>query len=99
MKRATASETSVSPDGQSMPLDDRLIEAVAEVVRQTIQESSRPLFVDAKAAGALLDVPASWLMQEARAGRVPHVKFGHYTRFDPEQLRAWAEARMRGPRR
>ena len=99
MKPVTASETCVSHGGQSMPLDDRLIEAVAEVVRETLREAPRPLFVDAKAAGALLDVPASWLMQEARAGRVPHVKFGHYTRFDPEQLRAWAEARTRGPRR
>jgi|tagenome__1003787_1003787.scaffolds.fasta_scaffold20937653_2 excisionase family DNA binding protein len=54
--------------------------------------------VDAKAAARLLDVPASWVLAEARHDRIPHVRLGRYVRFDEAQLRAWWEARARGPR-
>lgn len=54
--------------------------------------------VDAAAAGALLDVPASWVLAQARAQRIPHVRLGRYVRFEPEELRAWWEGRRRGPR-
>jgi excisionase family DNA binding protein len=45
--------------------------------------------LDAKAAGELLGVPASWLLAQARAGRVPHHRLGHYVRFSAEDLREW----------
>ena len=54
--------------------------------------------IDANAAGELLGVPASWVLRQARADRIPHIKLGHYTRFDADQLEAWAQARSRGPR-
>jgi excisionase family DNA binding protein len=53
--------------------------------------------VDAAAAGELLGVPASWVLAQARAGRIPHVRLGRYVRFEPEELRAWWRQRRRGP--
>ena len=57
-----------------------------------------PPLLDAEAAGELLGVPKSWLLAEARAGRIPHVKLGHYTRFDRAALLDWIDGRMAGPR-
>lgn len=54
--------------------------------------------VDAAAAGELLGVPRSWVLAQARAGRIPHVRLGRYVRFEPEELRAWWRSRRRGPR-
>lgn len=54
--------------------------------------------LDAKQAAILLNVPASWVLAQARAGRIPHIKLGHYTRFDRDELRAWADRRQQGPR-
>jgi excisionase family DNA binding protein len=48
-------------------------------------------------AGALLGVPASWMLAEARADRVPHVRLGRYVRFDADELAAWWRSRARGP--
>lgn len=45
-----------------------------------------PSLLDAKEAGALLNVPASWVLAEARADRIPHVRLGRYVRF-AESLR------------
>jgi excisionase family DNA binding protein len=50
--------------------------------------------LDAPGAAALLAVPKSWVLAEARAGRIPHCRLGRYVRFDPAELLAWA----RGPR-
>jgi excisionase family DNA binding protein len=53
--------------------------------------------LDAKQAGALLNVPASWMLAEARAGRIPHIRLGRYVRFAPDALEGWWRLRMRGP--
>jgi excisionase family DNA binding protein len=53
--------------------------------------------IDAKAAGELLGVPHTWILRQARADQIPHVRLGHYVRFDADQLQAWARNRMRGP--
>jgi len=45
--------------------------------------------IDAKAASRLLGVPHTWLLAQARAGRIPHNRLGHYVRFDREELREW----------
>jgi excisionase family DNA binding protein len=45
--------------------------------------------LDAKAASELLGVPPSWLLAQARAGRVPHHRLGHYVRFSAEELQEW----------
>lgn len=53
--------------------------------------------LDATEAGRLLSVPASWVLAEARADRIPHVRLGRYVRFSADELEEWWRARMRGP--
>lgn len=55
--------------------------------------------LDAKQAGRLLNVPASWVLAEARANRIPHVRFGRYVRFDRIELERWWRERLQGPAR
>jgi excisionase family DNA binding protein len=53
--------------------------------------------LDATEAGWLLSVPASWVLAEARANRIPHVRLGRYVRFSADDLEEWWRARIRGP--
>jgi excisionase family DNA binding protein len=53
--------------------------------------------IDAEAAGALLGVPKSWVLEEARHDRIPHIRLGKYVRFEAEAVLAWAHHRSRGP--
>jgi len=55
--------------------------------------------LDAGAAGELLGVPKTWVLTQARADRIPHVRLGRYVRFDPDELLTWARERARGPKR
>lgn len=55
--------------------------------------------LDAAEAGRLLSVPMSWVLTEARADRIPHVRLGRYVRFSAEELEEWWRSRARGPRR
>jgi excisionase family DNA binding protein len=48
-------------------------------------------------AAALLSVPRTWVLAEARANRIPHVRVGRYVRFRRESLIAWVAERERGP--
>jgi excisionase family DNA binding protein len=48
------------------------------------------VLVDAAVAAQLLSVPKTWLLAEARAGRVPHRRLGKYVRFCRAELTAWA---------
>ena len=58
-----------------------------------------PLASDAEQAAAQLNVPALWVLAQARAGRIPHTRLGRYVRFDGEELMAWARnGQHRGPR-
>jgi hypothetical protein len=54
--------------------------------------------LDAKAAGDLLGVPATWLLAQAREDKVPHVRLGKYVRYDPEDLERWIATVKRGPK-
>ncbi|HEX4035189.1 MAG TPA: helix-turn-helix domain-containing protein [Solirubrobacteraceae bacterium] len=53
--------------------------------------------IDAPTAAELLGVPESWIREQARRDRVPHIRLGKYTRFDRDELLAWARGRQRGP--
>jgi excisionase family DNA binding protein len=53
--------------------------------------------VDAAEAARLLSVPTSWVLAEARADRIPHVRLGRYVRFSVEELEDWWQTRARGP--
>jgi excisionase family DNA binding protein len=67
--------------------------------RLTVREAptAEPL-LDAKQAGALLNVSVSWVLAEARVDRIPHIRLGRYVRFDRDELELWWRARLRGPR-
>jgi excisionase family DNA binding protein len=54
--------------------------------------------LDAHEAAALLKVPHTWVLAEARAERLPAIRLGRYVRFDAAELEAWWQARARGPR-
>jgi len=53
--------------------------------------------INAEAASELLGVPKTWVLAEARAGRIPHLRLGRYVRFEPSELEAWWRRRRRGP--
>lgn len=54
--------------------------------------------LDAHGAAELLSVPVSWIRQETRDERIPHIRLGRYRRYDRAELLAWAAGRARGPR-
>lgn len=56
--------------------------------------------LDAAGVADLLGVPKTWVLAEARADRIPHVRLGRYVRFDPDELQDWwRTTRSRGPSR
>lgn len=55
--------------------------------------------LNAEQAADLLNVPATWVLSQARADRIPHVRLGRYVRFDGAELAAWCQTRAQGPRR
>lgn len=76
---------------------DRLADLVAERVADLVAERGAPL-LDADQAAALLNVPPSWILAEARAERVPVVRLGRYVRFRRHDLIAWTDGHTVGPR-
>jgi excisionase family DNA binding protein len=52
--------------------------------------------IDAKAASKLLGVPYTWLLAQAREGKIPHHRLGHYVRFDPDDLQTWLKETRSG---
>jgi excisionase family DNA binding protein len=44
----------------------------------------------------LLSVPESWVRQETRADRLPHLTLGRYRRYDREAVLAWLETQRAG---
>jgi excisionase family DNA binding protein len=47
--------------------------------------------LDAAEVAELLNVPKSWPLEQARAGRIPHVRLGRYVRFRESAIVAWVE--------
>lgn len=48
--------------------------------------------LDAKEIAARLGVPASWVLEHARAGAMPCVRLGRYVRFDAADVDEWVAA-------
>ena len=63
----------------------------------TTTDTFAPL-LNAEQAGALLNVPPTWCLAQARANRIPHVRLGRYVRFDRDELNVWWQRRLQGPR-
>jgi excisionase family DNA binding protein len=73
----------------------RALRSAAHLTRRAVHADS-PTFalIDAKAASTMLGVPPTWLLAQAREGRIPHHRLGHYVRFNPDDLKEWlAETR------
>lgn len=83
----------------SIPLDDLpkligvLAEAQATANTRAIKEAACmkmdttwKQLVDARAMATLLNVPVSWVREEARRGRIPSHRLGRYVRFDPAKV-------------
>jgi excisionase family DNA binding protein len=51
--------------------------------------STEGLLVDAAHVAQRLGVPRSWVTARARAGDMPHVRIGRYTRFDMAEVDEW----------
>ena len=77
---------------------DELVELLDAIVADRIGNATPPALVDAAGAAAQLGVPKSWVLAEARAGRIPHVRLGRYVRFEPAALSTWAATHRRGAR-
>ena len=44
----------------------------------------------------LLSVPESWVRQETRAGRIPHLRLGRYIRYEREAVIEWLKHQRAG---
>jgi excisionase family DNA binding protein len=71
--------------------------AGSPLARASVEPTEVAPLLDARGAATLLNVPASWVLAEARANRIPHVRLGRYVRFDAGELQAWWLSRRRGP--
>jgi excisionase family DNA binding protein len=65
---------------------------------ETAETEAQRRLIRADAAAHLLGVPKTWVLAEARADRIPHVRLGRYVRFEAHELEVWWRARRRGPR-
>jgi excisionase family DNA binding protein len=59
-------------------------------VNERIPSSSDALLTAAEVA-ELLAVPESWVREQTRQGRLPHLKLGHYRRYRRASILAWLE--------
>lgn len=63
----------------------------------TATSSQSESLLTAREAAELLAVPHTWVLAEARCGRLPHIRLGRYVRFQREALDAWLKKQARGP--
>jgi len=81
-------------------MTDDAIEQLAERVAALVAARQPPArLLDARQVAEVLGVPDTWVRAEARAERIPHVRFGRYVRFDPAAVATWwREEHTHGPR-
>ena len=44
----------------------------------------------------ILSVPESWVREHTRSGRIPHLKLGHYRRYERGAVLEWLEHQQAG---
>jgi excisionase family DNA binding protein len=52
--------------------------------------------VDAAELAQTLGVPKSWVLAEARADRIPHLRLGRYVRFRESSVLEWLDGLENG---
>jgi excisionase family DNA binding protein len=75
------------------------LQLLASELAERIATATTLKLLDATEAAELLNVPASWVLSEARAGRIPHVRLGKYVRFESTAITNWLAGRAIGPYR
>ncbi len=63
------------------------------------ESSAMKKLMTAQQVAELLEVDPSWVYQETRACRLPHVRLGRYRRFRLGAIERWIEDHERGPAR
>ncbi len=82
------------PDGRWLSLDrEAFAAALAAGAEMTVGVAPSPAsaaepLLDADQAAAQMNVTARWLEDSARAGIIPHVKLGKFTRFRVSDIAA-----------
>jgi hypothetical protein len=82
------------PDGRWLALDrDTFTAALAAGSEITVSASPSPAaaaepLLDADQAAAQMNLSARWLEDSARAGIIPHIKLGKFTRFRVSEIAA-----------
>lgn len=61
------------------------------------EQAADDRLISPEEAAELIGVSRRWIMDQAHAERIPHVRIGPHVRFEHEQLRRWWIARRRGP--
>lgn len=61
-------------------------------------ERPHPL-LDIKGLAALLGVDPRHVQRLVTEKRIPYIKWGHYIRFDPAEIRRWLDEYRRGAER
>lgn len=56
------------------------------------------VLLTAEQAAEFLAVPSTWILAEARCGRLPHLRLGRYVRFQRRALEEWLLDHAHGPR-
>jgi excisionase family DNA binding protein len=67
--------------------------------RYESESSAMKKLMTAQQVADLLEVDPSWVYQETRVGRLPHVRLGRYRRFRLGAIERWIEDHERGPAR
>lgn len=62
-----------------------------------IIENGPSALLTAQEAADLLALPHTWVLAEARCGRLPHVRLGRYVRFQRASLEGWLSEQAHGP--
>jgi excisionase family DNA binding protein len=83
-------------DAQAAARDTLGVGAATQDNPQPVGSTS---LLTAEDAARLLSVDPSWLLRQAREGRIGHVRIGKYIRFDPQEIvgQCTRQAVTRGP--
>lgn len=84
------------------PLENALEALLRRIIKEEIQATisqngNSAELLSAGTAAKRWDVPVSWIRDMARRGELPHIKLGHYTRFNPDDLARFIQERRKEP--
>jgi excisionase family DNA binding protein len=57
----------------------------------TAEQAERELLT-AEEVAALLGIGVDWVWEQARKGRIPHIRLGRFRRFRRQAIQEWLEA-------